>query len=128
MKRFFLSALLVGATPFNTASQTPANQVQQGAKEGQFTLKTSTEIVLVNVVVKDKDDMLVKNLKAEDFTILEDGKKQDILSIDVENTDSVVTAETPKTELLSNLTSTTPSKPNSAAAALLTENDLKDRR
>src|SRR5215831_6731082 len=128
MKRLWLFVLTIGSLPLNMASQTPANPVQPGTREGQFTLKTSTEIVLVNVVVKDKDDKLVKDLKAEDFTILEDGKKQDIVSIDVENTDSVVTAEAPKAELLSNLNSTTPSKPNSAATALLTENDLKDRR
>jgi len=82
----------------------------------------------VNVIVKDKDDMLVKNLKADDFIILEDGKKQDIVSIDVENTDAVVTAETPKTDLLSNLKGTSVTAPNAAAAASLTENDLKDRR
>ena len=115
--------ILAGLLPFKMASQ-----VQPAAKEGQFTLKTSTEIVLVNVVVKDKDDMLVKDLKTEDFTILEDGKKQDIVSIDVENTDAVVTAEAPKAELLTNLTSTSPSKPNSLEAASLTATDLKDRR
>jgi VWFA-related protein len=127
-RRLVSVVIAIGFLPFNMASQTPSNQVQPGTREGQFTLKTSTEIVLVNVVVKDKDDKLVKDLKTEDFTILEDGKKQEIVSIDVENTDSVVTAEAPKAELLSNLNSTTPSKPNAAAAASLTETDLKDRR
>ena len=133
MKKFLLFAFLVGLMPFNMASQTPApgqapaNEVQKGANEG-FTLKTSTEIVLVNVVVKDKDDKFVKGLKASDFTILEDGKKQDIISIDAEDTDAVaVTAETPKAELLTNLN--TGAKPKAAEPAVpLTENDLKDRR
>ena len=70
MKKFLLFVFLIGLMPFNMASQTPApeqapaNDVQKGAGDGQFTLRTSTEIVLVNVVVKDKDDKFVKNLKA----------------------------------------------------------------
>src|SRR5215831_12480701 len=134
MKKFLLFVFLIGLMPFNMASQTPApqqtptNEVQKGAGEGQFTLRTSTEIVLVNVVVKDKDDKFVKDLKAADFTILEDGKKQDILSVDAEDTDAVVTAETPKTELLTNLNTSAANKPKPVTAETLTENDLKDRR
>src|SRR6516164_7821507 len=81
--------IAIGVLPFNMASQTPATPVQPGTREGQFTLKTSTEIVLVNVVVKDRDDKLVKDLRTEDFTVLEEGKKQDIVSIDIENTDAI---------------------------------------
>ena len=134
MKKFLLFVFMIGLMPFNMASQTPApsqapaNDVQRGANEGQFTLKTSTEIVLVNVVVKDKDDKFVKNLKASDFTVLEDNKKQEVLSLDAEDTDAVVSAETPKTELLTNLNSAAGTKPKPVTADTLTENDLKDRR
>ena len=133
MKKFLLFVFLIGLMPFNMASQTPApeqapaNDVQKGAGDGQFTLRTSTEIVLVNVVVKDKDDKFVKNLKASDFTILEDNKKQEVISIDAEDTDAIVTAETPKAELLTNL-NTAGAKPKPTAPDALTENDLKDRR
>ena len=61
----------------------------------KFTLRTETEVVLVNVSVRDNDGNFVRDLKKEDFTISEDGKQQEIVSLDVENTDSVVTAETP---------------------------------
>jgi VWFA-related protein len=134
MKKFLLFVFLIGLMPFNMASQTPppqqapANDVQKGDNEGQFTLKTSTEIVLVNVVVKDKDDKFVKNLKSSDFTILEDGKKQDIVSIDAEDTDAIVSAETPKAELLTNLNANAATKSKAATPDALTENDLKDRR
>jgi VWFA-related protein len=134
MKKFLLFVFLIGLMPFNMASQTPAPQqapadeVQKGAGEGQFTLRTSTQIVLVNVVVKD-NDKFVKGLKASDFTILEDGKKQEIISIDAEDTDAVVTAETPKAELLTNLNVAGAAKPKAPATPdALTENDLKDRR
>src|ERR1051326_5995289 len=128
MKKLLLCLLIATLAPLNVVSQTSPGSVSRGASDGQFTLKTSTEAVLVNVTVRDKNDMFIKDLKAQDFTILEDGKKQDIISLDVENTDNVVAAETPKTgPLLSNL----PAAPGTAVtppAAPLQENDLKDRR
>src|SRR5262249_7387787 len=57
--------------------------------EKVFTLKTSTEVVLVNVQVRDGKGNFIKDLKADDFTITEDGKIQKIVSLDVENTDVV---------------------------------------
>ena len=56
----------------------------------QFTLKTTTEVVLVNVTVRDKDGNFVRDLKADDFSVLEDGKPQKVLSLDVENMDVLV--------------------------------------
>jgi VWFA-related protein len=135
MKKFLLFVFLIGLMPFNMASQTPApeqapaNEVQKGAGEGQFTLKTSTQIILVNVVVKDGNDKFVKGLKASDFTVLEDGKKQEVISIDAEDTDAVVvTSDTPKAELLTNLNAAGAAKPKASTPDALTENDLKDRR
>src|SRR6266571_4786628 len=127
MKKFVLIVFISALAPLNVVSQTPSNSITRPSSGGQFTLKTSTEVVLVNLTVRDKNDMFIKDLKAADFTILEDGKKQDIVSLDVENTDSVVTAETPKTELLGNLNAA-PRAPVPAVPAPLQENDLKDRR
>src|SRR5437588_5615143 len=84
MKKKLISALLI------------AGLLLPGAAVSQkFTLRTETEVVLVNVSVRDKDGNFVRELKKEDFTITEDGKPQEIVSLDVENTDSVVTAEAP---------------------------------
>jgi len=53
-----------------------------------FTLKVQTDIVLTNVVVRDrKTGAVVKGLKASDFTILENGKPQKIASFDYQNVD-----------------------------------------
>ena len=52
----------------------------------------STEIVLVNVVARDKQGNLIKDLKSEDFTVFEDGKKQDLVSFDFENVDELAMA------------------------------------
>lgn len=61
---------------------------QQQSSNGTFTLKVQSDIVLTNVVVRDKKTgEVVKGLKASDFTILENGKPQKIASFDYQNVD-----------------------------------------
>src|SRR5262252_7572932 len=67
------------------ASQNPA----QIPDNKPFVIKTNTQLVIVNVQVRDSKGNFVKDLKQEDFTVTEDGKVQKILSMDVENTDVV---------------------------------------
>ncbi|MDQ2833853.1 MAG: VWA domain-containing protein [Acidobacteriota bacterium] len=63
-------------------------QGQQQDSSGTFTLKVQTDIVLTNVVVRDKKTgNVVKGLKATDFTILENGHPQTIASFDYQNVD-----------------------------------------
>jgi VWFA-related protein len=40
--------------------------------------ETTTQLVIVNVVAKDRDGKPIENLKASDFTVFEDGKPQQI--------------------------------------------------
>jgi len=127
IKSVVLCVLIAALLPINVASQNSSTPASTSSPNGQFTLKASTEVVLVNVTVRGKNDMFIRDLKSGDFTVLEDGKKQEIVSLDVENTDSVVTAEAPKTELLGNLNpapgTAAPSNPPRAP-----ETELKDRR
>jgi VWFA-related protein len=61
---------------------------QQQTGANTFTLKVQTDIVLTNVVVRDKKTgSVVKGLKASDFTILENGKPQKVVSFDYQNVD-----------------------------------------
>ena len=55
-------------------------------------VRVSTEIVLVNVVARDKHGNVIKDLKREDFTVFEDGKKQDVASFDFETVDEMAMA------------------------------------
>jgi len=55
-------------------------------------IQVSSELVLVNVVAHDKKGNLVRDLKKGDFTLLEDGKKQEIATFDFENVDELATA------------------------------------
>ncbi len=60
-------------------SRTAAQQQQeQGTKEQPFSLITNVNIVSVDVVVRDSSGNIVRGLKKEDFTVLEDGKPQKI--------------------------------------------------
>ena len=64
---------------------------QQAASDGTFTLKVQSDIVLTNVVVRDKKTgAVVKGLTANDFTVLENGKPQKIASFDYQNVDEAV--------------------------------------
>src|SRR5258708_25695321 len=55
-------------------------------------IRATTELVLVNVVARDKKGNLVRDLKREDFTVLEDGQKQQVSSFDFENIDEMALA------------------------------------
>src|SRR6267143_7099966 len=68
------------------APQTPQSQ------QPQYRVRVTSELVLVNVVVRDKKGNLVRDLKKDDFTLLEDGKRQAISTFDFENVDELTTA------------------------------------
>src|SRR5215472_17778919 len=55
-------------------------------------ISVTTELVLVNVVARDKKGNLIRDLKKEDFTVLEDGKRQVITTFDFENVDEALGA------------------------------------
>jgi len=92
----------------------------------KFTLRTETEVVLVNVSVSDNNGNFIRDLKKEDFTLLEDGKPQEIVSIDTENSDNVVTAEAAPPNLIGTLR--TPASSAAAQPPAISESELKDRR
>ncbi len=80
--RRLMAAILIGMMTG------PSSFAQQEQPAGTFTLKVQSEIVLTNVVVRDKKTgEVVKGLKASDFTILENGKPQTIASFDYQNVD-----------------------------------------
>src|SRR5258708_33762081 len=57
----------------------PTLRAQQSSAEvPSITLRTNTRLVLVDVVVTDKKGQPVTSLKAEDFTVEENGKKQKV--------------------------------------------------
>jgi VWFA-related protein len=74
------------------APQSQPSQQTQQPQQPQYRVRVTSELVLVNVVVRDKKGNLVTDLKKDDFTLIEDGKRQAISTFDFENVDEVKTA------------------------------------
>jgi len=108
----------------------PAQQTGAGQSSGQsgnpdmgYVLKSESDLVLTNVVVRDaKTGEIVTGLKQSDFTVLEDGKPQQISSFDFESVDM---AKPLKEATISGLASSATGK--SATGGVRPE-DLKDHR
>ena len=89
-----ISTALIAALLFPNAlaqspqTQPPAQQPKTDKdKQGLYRLRVESELVLVNVVARDKQGKPVTDLKQDDFTVLEDGKPQRVSSFDFENLD-----------------------------------------
>src|SRR5215470_13028798 len=114
-----------------------SQDVKQQA-ENKFSLKTTTQVVLVNVQVKDGKGNFIRDLKQDDFTITEDGKVQKIVSMDIQNTDALTQdgGELQALNLLGDLNAATSTKIEQAAKdrakqpspTEYTKETFKDRR
>src|SRR5579863_8417019 len=82
---FALAALAVDDPLVAWAQQAPVQPAPQA-------IHATTELVLVNVVARDKKGNLIRDLKREDFTVYEDGQKQQVSSFDFENIDELALA------------------------------------
>jgi VWFA-related protein len=63
------------------SSGTPAPQAQQpapGAPKGAYKFEVTTQLVVVNLSVRDKNGEAIEGLKTSDFSVTEDGKPQHI--------------------------------------------------
>lgn len=69
--------------------------------QAEYTFRVESEMVLANVTVRDKNGNFVRNLKPEDFTVLEDNKPQKIISFDLESVDEVAMQNVPQANTLS---------------------------
>src|SRR5438094_5805245 len=89
------AALSAGQNP-----PAPANPSQQPPPPPGPTFRVRVDYVEVDVVVTDQQGNLVRDLKKEDFQVLEDGKPQSIntftqVDIPVERADRPLFAESP---------------------------------
>src|SRR5579859_7000831 len=100
------------------SAQSPSQQ------QSDYVFRTGSELVLVNVTVRDKNGKFVQGLKPEDFTILEDNKPQKVVSFDVENVDAVPALNVAQANTLPE-PAAAPTSPPSAAG---TSTQFKDRR
>ena len=87
------------------------------------TFHSRSELVLVNVTVRDKNGNPVRDLKREDFTVMEDNKAQQVVSFDLENTDAVLSTAASELSLLQ-----ADQTPAAASTQTTETSPLKDRR
>lgn len=95
-----LAATVLAALLMQTAWPAFARQAQpqppthndRSPQQSPSPIRVSTELVLANVVVRDRSGNLVRGLKKENFTLFEDGKKQEISTFDFENVDELAMA------------------------------------
>src|SRR5205807_4374089 len=65
--------------PTNGNAQTPSNPQKPSQEVApEDIVRITTSLVQTDVVVTDKNDQIVPDLKLEDFELLDNGKKQDI--------------------------------------------------
>ena len=76
--------LLSWASALHLAAQEAAQELS--ARDAPITFTTRTNLVLVPVVVRDRQGKAVGNLRQEDFQLLDKGKPQIITKFSVENT------------------------------------------
>jgi VWFA-related protein len=99
--------------------------VSPSQQQSDYTFHSESELVLVNVTVRDKNGKFVAGLKPEDFTILEDNKPQKVVSFDVENVDAPPSLDVAQAKPLPGAESA-PAAP--AKSAVDAANQFKDRR
>ena len=116
--RTIIFRLCLSSTLFSAAF------LSSGAQQQSYTFKSNAELVLVNVTVRDKSGQFVRNLKADDFTVLEDGKPQLVASFDLESVDTLAA-----TDIAQATTTPAPGEQKKTTRELAgTSNAYRDRR
>ena len=111
------SAIFASLIAF-VAACAPALAAQDTSNTG-YTFNATSDLVLVNVVVRDKDGKFVEGLNANDFTVLEDGKAQHIAAFDIERPDAATSEALPGAPQIvtGKLGATAPPAPTNLVAA-----------
>ena len=91
--------------------------------------RSNVSVVVVDVVVRDRNGAIVRGLTADDFELREDNRPQQIRSFDFEEVTTMPTAQAPAPALLTGAAIATPAAPApSAPGAPLRRQDLAGRR
>src|SRR5205085_4125957 len=78
-----LAIFLAAANLYVCASaQTPSPTAQQNQQGDEEVVRITAQLIQLDAVVTDKDDRVIPDLKLEDFSLYENGKKQDLQFIE----------------------------------------------
>jgi len=117
MKRLVSLMVAAGMILCSVAAQTPQNPPQEVPPED--VVRITTELVQTDIVVTDKNDRIVPDLKLDDFELYDNGHKQDLKFSEFVSTDS-----SQPSNALKDLARTAPGV-DASAARDLTARDVK---
>lgn len=86
MKQIIASVLSAGLILCGATAQTPQQPQQEVSPED--IIRISTQLVQTDVVVTDKNEQLVTDLKLEDFEVYDNGKRQDLKFMELVSIDA----------------------------------------
>ena len=85
--RIIAATALLASAVGGLRAQDQGQPPQQDSQEA-YTLRVNSDLVLTNIVVRDKKTgEVIRGLKASDFQVLENGKPQSIISFDFQSVD-----------------------------------------
>lgn len=91
MKRIFAFLLATAMCAQLALAQTPQKPSSEPVPED--IIRITTQLVQTDVVVTDKNEQIIKDLKLEDFELYDNGKKQDLKFMEFVSVDSARRAE-----------------------------------
>jgi VWFA-related protein len=77
-----------------SAQQTPPQPPTAASPKGTVKFEASTQLVVEDIIIKDKSGNPITGLKASDFVVYEDGKEQKVQFVEFQNLDETATAMT----------------------------------
>jgi VWFA-related protein len=115
-----LAVILLAVLPTNSSSaaqesKPPAQPAEMASSETTFKIRAERNLVVVRVVVRDRNGEAVTGLRKEDFRLFDNGKAQTIAEFSVESVGAKPTPATP---------APAPSAPAAAPPAAETEHPL----
>src|SRR5260370_31367314 len=88
MKKLLSLTLFGFSVLYSLIAQTPTAPQQQPQVPPEDVVRITTELVQTNVVVMDKNDHIIFDLKPEDFEVYDNGRKQELKFIEFISTEA----------------------------------------
>src|ERR1700683_1821545 len=119
------SAPVVVATPAPSPARAQQTPAQQASHQPSSVLRSSSDLVRIDVEVTDKSGKPIKNLSANQFTVTDEGKPQAITSFSYADIEAIETATAADDKPI--VVSVDNEGPNSPSADVISD-ALRDRR
>jgi VWFA-related protein len=93
MRKALAFFLVTAILSVSASAQTPAPTRQQNQQGDEDVVRITTQLIQVDAVVTDKNDQIIPDLKLSDFSLYENGKRQELQFIEYVGADSTPRVE-----------------------------------